>query len=316
MSAVFRRPEFAGAALDLGSLAIDLADYATTGLRAVAVGPSGIGKTNAGLLLAEQLADQGWVSVLLDPEGEIEDLYGAPVSDADGLEARLMHREELPSRILVASARTATEFVPYGRAIMRAADAVRQPIFVLLDEAQLFSASRRRKDDVGEASDLVNDWVQRGRKRALDVCVTAHRFSGSLHRSVFTNANLTLIGRQDDPSAWSALAPRFRGTGLTFTDLAALGPGEFFALTRRGIEKVVMSMAAALAKAAPAATVVPSSVPATFAQWDRALAGITPARLEALTPDVTALLGDLAGLTTAQLQAGYQALTDAAEAAR
>ena len=63
--AVIQRDEMLTAQLDLGGAPIDLAEYATTGLLAVAVGPRGMGKTNAGLLMAEQLAAQGWVSVLI-----------------------------------------------------------------------------------------------------------------------------------------------------------------------------------------------------------------------------------------------------------
>src|SRR5690242_6238754 len=90
--AVFRREELLTAGLSLGSIDIDLADYATTGLRVVTVGPSGIGKTNAGLLIAEQLAKQGWVSVLVDPEGEIEELYGKAVAGVDELRQALAAR--------------------------------------------------------------------------------------------------------------------------------------------------------------------------------------------------------------------------------
>ena len=57
--AVIQRDEMLTAQLDLGGAPIDLAEYATTGLLAVAVGPRGMGKTNAGLLMAEQLAAQG-----------------------------------------------------------------------------------------------------------------------------------------------------------------------------------------------------------------------------------------------------------------
>jgi hypothetical protein len=67
---VIQRTEMFGATLALGGAPIDLSDYATTGLLAVAVGPRGNGKTNAGLLMAEQLSAQGWVSVLIDPEGD------------------------------------------------------------------------------------------------------------------------------------------------------------------------------------------------------------------------------------------------------
>ena len=51
MSGVIRREEFLTSSLDLGTMSVDLQDYATTGLRIVTVGPSGIGKTNAGLLI-------------------------------------------------------------------------------------------------------------------------------------------------------------------------------------------------------------------------------------------------------------------------
>ena len=42
-----------------------------------------------------------------------------------------------------------------------------------------------------------------GRKRALDLFITALRYTGTLHRSIFSNKNLTLIGCQEDPTAWA-----------------------------------------------------------------------------------------------------------------
>ncbi|MHB8564153.1 MAG: hypothetical protein ACYDDA_09475 [Acidiferrobacteraceae bacterium] len=88
--AIIQRNELLNATLHLGGAALDLSDYATTGLRAIAVGPSGTGKSNAGFLMAEQLAAQGWVSVLIDPEGEIESLYGQAVDNPDDLRDRLI----------------------------------------------------------------------------------------------------------------------------------------------------------------------------------------------------------------------------------
>jgi len=310
---VFRRDEFLTAALDLGTTTLDLADYATTGLRVVTIGPSGIGKTNSGLLIAEQLAAQGWQCVLMDPEGEIEALYGDAVPDVAGLEARLAARDSADPMIVV-RVRDAGEFVPYARALMAAVDLHRKPVFLLIDEGQIFSASRKRQDAIGEASDLVNDFVQRGRKRALDLFLSAHRFSGSLHRSVFANKNLCLVGRQEDPTAWSALAPQFKGSGIGFTDLAALAPGEFFCFSRRGVDKVRIPMAEALKAVAPAATIVRPTLPATFADWDRALGQIPTPRLDALTGSVVGLLSAIAGLTPAQLAQGGRALRDEREA--
>lgn len=308
--AVIQRDEMLSAQLDLGGAPIDLGEYATTGLLAVAVGPRGMGKTNAGLLMAEQLAAQGWVSVLIDPESEMESLYGAAVRDAEHLGALLASREQA---IVVVSARDATEFLPYGRAILDAAERFRKPLFVVIDEGQLFSATKKRKEDVGEAAEIINEFAGRGRKRALDLFITALRYTGTLHRSIFSNKNLTLIGCQEDPTAWAALAPQFRASRIEFNDRNALAPGEFFCFSRRGVEKVKMPMAQALRRVAPKARAVRRTLPATFSQWDRAMRGIPTERLRALTDPLVSLLGAIAGLSSQQMMAGAGALQDELE---
>jgi len=306
--AIFRRDEFLTAVLDLGSTSIPLSDYATTGLRIVSIGPSGIGKTNCGLLAAEQLAAQGWVCVLMYPEGEFEALeVGEVMRDAEKLETHVRGRHH---SILVTRVRDTADFLHYGRVLLRVVDAERQPVFLMVDEGQVFSTSRRSKGLIGEASDLLNDLTERGRKRALDLFITAHRFSGTLSRSVFHNKNLTFIGRQEDPTAWSALAPQFKGSEIGFADLAALAPGEFFMFSRRGIAKVLMPMAAGLQKVAPPATIVRQTLPATFSDWDRAMREISDERLLALSDPVCSLLAAIAGATPQQLASGRRALQD------
>jgi hypothetical protein len=304
---VISRDEMLTAALDLGGQPIDLADYATTGLLAVAVGPRGNGKTNAGLLIAEQLAEQGWVSVLIDPENELESLYGAAVKDPEELRERLADRTKT---ILVVCAQDAAEFLPYGEAILEASDDHRKPIFVMIDEGQLFSATKKRTGDVGKASDIVNEFVGRGRKRALDLFITALRYTGTLHRSIFSNKNLTLIGCQEDPTAWSALAPQFRSSKIEFNDLNALAPGEFFCFSRRGLEKIKMPMAGALGRVARKAKSVRRTLPANFRQWDSAMVAIPTERLQALNDPVINLLGAVSGLSAQQMATGTNALQD------
>lgn len=306
---VVRRTELVDAYLIFGEHIVDLEDYATTGLRVVAIGPSGVGKTNAGLLIGEQLAEQGWVSVLVDPEGEIESMYGDAV-DADELQRTLKKRDR---KIVVVSARDATEFIPFGRVIFEAADTHCQPIFVMLDEGQVFSASRKRKNDIGTASDLVNELAQRGRKRALDLFMTATSFTGSLHRHIFANKNLSLIGCQEDPAAWAALAPQFRSAKIEYRDLAALGPGEFFCFSRRGVDKVRLPMAEAMKAVALEAPKIKPALPTTFSQWDRAMRDIHTARLQALTDPVVNLLATVAGLSPQQVMSGRRALEDELE---
>ncbi len=303
--AVIQRAELDGAILDFGTTEIDLSEYAATGLRIVTVGPSGIGKTNAGLLCAEQLADQGWVCVLVDPEGEIASMYGEPVAGVDALSKRLAARDQ---PFVVVSAENASEFVPYSHAILEAADAYRKPIFMMIDEGQVFSAPRKRKSDIGEAADIINQFAERGRKRALDLFLTAHRFTGSLHRSIFGNKNLTLIGCQEDPTAWASLAPQFKASKIEFNDLAALAVGEFFCFSRRGVEKIKMPMAEALKRVAPKAKAIRPKLPSTFSQWDRAMREIPTHRLQALSAPVVDLLGAVAGLTPQQMLSGRRAL--------
>jgi hypothetical protein len=309
--AVIRRDDMLGAMLHLGGTPITLDEYATTGLLAVAIGPRGNGKTNAGLLMAEQLSAQGWVSVLIDPENELESLYGDAVPDPDALQATLARRDK---PILVVNAGDAGEFVPFGRAILDAADRHRKPIFVVIDEGQLFSASRRRSNGIGEAADIINEFAERGRKRALDLFITALRYTGTLQRTLFANKNLTLIGWQEDPTAWSTLAPQFKASKIEFADLNTLTPGEFFCLSRHGVEKIRMPMAEALKAVAPKAKPVAKTLPATFNQWTRAMSAIPTERLAALSEDVVALLGTVAELSPQQVLAGQAALQDVLEA--
>ena len=131
---------------------------------------------------------------------------------------------------------------------------------------------------------------------------------------MFSNSNLKLIGAQEDPTAWSALAPMFRSSGIEFKDLNALGPGEFVCFSRRGIEKTRMPMADGLKKVAPKAKTVKRTLPATFSQWDRAMREISTERLEALSDPVVELLGAVAGLSPQQMLAGARALGDELEA--
>jgi DNA helicase HerA-like ATPase len=69
--------------------------------------------------------------------------------------------------ILVVPVRHTDDFLHYGRRA-DVVDEERKPVFLMVDEAQIFSASRKRKESIGEASDLMNDFTERGRKRALD----------------------------------------------------------------------------------------------------------------------------------------------------
>ena len=311
MSAVFRREELFAATLNLGGEPIDLSDYATTGLRVVAIGGSGSGKTNCGLLIAEQLSAQGWVAILVDPESQLGPLYGDAVRDADELAERLEKRDQ---PIVVVSARDAEEFVPYGKAILEAADLYRKPLFVCLDEAQCFSSVRQRNGSIGEASDLVSAMAERGRKRCLDLFVTtALRCAGSLNRSIFNAKNLTLIARQEDPTSWATLAPQLRGSHIQYEDIAALGQCEFYVFSRRGVDRVKMPMAKGLAAVAPKATTAKTALPSTFTQWDRAMRRIPDDRLAALSDPVISLLGTIVGLSSQQMLAGAHALRDELE---
>lgn len=306
--AVIRRTEMLDATLKLGGAPVALAEYATTGLLAVAVGPRGNGKTNAGLLIAEQLSEQGWISILIDPENELESLYGKAVDAPEQL-LQLLESRERP--IVVVSAKDAEEFIPFGNAILEAADKHRKPIFVMIDEGQLFSASKKK--DIADATEIINQIAERGRKRALDLFITALRYTSSLHRTIFANKNLTLVGCQEDPTAWSVLAPQFRASKIEYGDLNALSTGEFFCFSRRGVEKVKMPMAAALQKVAPKAQASKRTLPATFSQWNRAMRDIPTDRLEALSDPVINLLGSIAGIPTQQMLSGARALQDELE---
>lgn len=307
---VISRLEMQSAMLDFGGDPIDLADYQTTGILAVGMGPRGQGKTNAGLVMAEQLSEQGWVSVLLDPEGEMESLYGEAVASPEDLYERLELRDQ---RIVVVSVQSVEDFVPYGEVILQAADDFRKPTFVFIDEGQLFSSGRKSKGAIGEASEIINDFAERGRKRALDMYITVHKFNGSIHRSLFVNKNLTLVGRMEDSVGWSSMAQQFRASRIQFSDVNALMPHEFICFSRRGVEKVSMPMAKALAKVAPPVKIMKQALPATFSQWDAAMREIPTERLQALNDDIVTFLAGVTGLPAQKVISGHQAMADELE---
>ncbi len=124
---------------------------------------------------------------------------------------------------------------------------------------------------------------------------------------------MTLIGCQEDPTAWSALAPQFKASKIEFTDLNALAPGEFFCFSRRGVEKIKMPMAAALKAVAPQAKPVAKTLPTTFNQWTRAMHRFRPNAC-ALDEGVVNLLAVVADLSPQQKLAGQTALQDELEA--
>lgn len=301
------RDELLTAHLDFGENQLDLSPYATTGLRIVCVGASGTGKTSTGLLIAEQLADQGWVSVIVDPEDEVGPLFNGAVESPEALEESLSRRDQ---PVLVVDAKDPASFLEYGEVVYRAADQHRKPIFLMIDEGQLYSAAARRKDGLGESTDLLNDLATRGRKRALDLFLTSRSFAGSLNRALFNVKNLTMISAQNDPCAWSALAPQFRGTNIRFADLAALSTSEFFVFGPQGMEKVRMQMPRAMEDVALKAKPVRPVTPSTFSQWDEAMSLISDERLAAITPEVVALLGAVGSLSPHQLASGQRALAD------
>ena len=70
------------------------------------------------------------------------------------------------------------------------------------------------------------------------------------------------------------LAPQFKASKIEFADLNALTPGQFFCLSRHGVEKIRMPMAAALKAVAPKAKPVTKALPATFNEWSRAMSQI------------------------------------------
>jgi hypothetical protein len=307
------RKEFKGAILDLGGTPMDLSEYASTGLRVLAIGPSGCGKTNVGQLVAEQLSAQGWVSVIVDPEGEVAAQYGGAVEDPDELRTLLIERTQ---PIVVVHATEPSEFIDYGRVILEVGDRYRNPTVVVIDEGQLFSSSKKtskENSDLGESVDILNQIAERGRKRSLDLCITALKFTGSLSRSLFNTKSLTLIGRQEDPTAWSSIAPLFRASKIQYADVSALSTGEFFLFSKTGVEKVRVPMAEALKRVASKAVVTQPKLPATFSQWDRAMRQIPDARLADLTPEMVSFLGAVAGLSGQQMASGTQALLDERE---
>ena len=92
-------------------------------------------------------------------------MYGDAVADVDALRLRPGVKRDEP--FVVVAAEDASEFVPYGRAILEAADTSQEAHIPDDRRGQVFSAPKKRKGDIGEAADIVNEFATRGRKRVL-----------------------------------------------------------------------------------------------------------------------------------------------------
>jgi hypothetical protein len=186
---------------------------------------------------------------------------------------------EARSPIVVVSAEDASEFIPYGRAILEAADQDRKPIFVMMDEGQVFSAPKKREGRHRRGlrhRQPVRRARPQARARPLPHGAALHRLAASLD---LRHKNLSLIGCQEDPTAWAALAPQFKASKIEFGDLAGARARRVLLLQPRGVEKIRMPMAEALKRVAPKAKAIKPKLPTTFSQWDRAMREIPTPRL-------------------------------------
>src|SRR3546814_20269004 len=90
----------------------------------------------------------------------MESMYGKAVKDADELLERLTKRDQ---PIVVVAAGDAEAFVPYGLVILEAAENFRKPVFVVIDDGQIFSGATR--GNTNEAEGIINQCAERGRMR-------------------------------------------------------------------------------------------------------------------------------------------------------
>jgi hypothetical protein len=74
--------------------------------------------------------------------------------------------------------------------------------------------------------------------------------------------------------------------------------------------KPILELGDALRKVAPKASAAKQALPTSFVQWDRAMRALPTEHLRAISAEVAALLGAIAGLSPQQMQTGHRALAD------
>lgn len=239
--------------------AVPLADFAATGERDAILASSGMGKSYLCGVLLEETLENGNMVCIIDPEGEhftlaerypcliIGGEHGQVPFDPSGVD---LYVETMVSTglstIFDLSEYIDSEQQEYfgviADSLFRIEQKYRRKVRLVVEEAQIYAPqsglSGNKKKLKGMDSMTVSQRIaKRGRKRAIDSLWATQR-PASLSKDILSQCNRFWFGGITSELDYKAIKPFLQEAGITFQDIKALQPGQFYCYYKGKTNKI------------------------------------------------------------------------------
>lgn len=227
---------------------VSLEDYSATGERDAILASSGMGKSYLTGVIAEETLENGGLLCVIDPEGEYFTLAERyPILIVGGENAMVPLDEEAIdlyvqtmlegnlSVIFDLSEHLDHEqqdlYAQIAESLFHQETTFRKKVRIIIEEAQIYapqrmasSGTKKKKWDPVNSSQKL---AKRGRKRAIDSLWATQR-PASLSKDILSQCNRFWFGGIMAEQDYKAIKPFLNEAGISFNDVKALQPGEFY----------------------------------------------------------------------------------------
>lgn len=242
------------------TFAVPLADFATTGERDAILASSGMGKSYLTGVLLEETLENGTLVCIIDPEGEhftLAERY--PCLIIGGEHAHVPFDPDavdLYTESMVASGLSTifdlSEYIDQEQqqyfgvivdSLFRVEQRYRRKVRLVVEEAQIYApqsgvGAGAKKALKGQDSLTVSQRIaKRGRKRAIDSLWATQR-PASLNKDILSQCNRFWFGGITSELDYKAIRPFLNEAGISFQDIKALQPGQFYFYAKGKTEKI------------------------------------------------------------------------------
>ena len=242
------------------TFAVPLADFASTGERDAVLASSGMGKSYLTGVILEETLENGILVCIIDPEGEhftLAERYPMLIIggehahvpfDPDGVD---FYVEAMLSTGL-STIFDLSEFIDQeqqeyyaliGDSLFRLEQKYRRKVRLVVEEAQIYAPQAgltpglKKKLKGVDPITVSQRIAKRGRKRALDSLWATQR-PASLSKDILSQCNRFWFGGITSELDYKAIKSFVTEAGITFSDIKALQPGEFYFYAKGKTEKI------------------------------------------------------------------------------
>ncbi len=199
--------------------------------KAAAIGRTGSGKTNTAIVLAEQMIEQGFPCVIIDPQGDwwgLRSKYSMPILGGRHGDIPLeAHNGELAADFVIEHrvpvlldliGMTESEMVRFGSDFAkRLWHKNEQAVHVFLDEADLFAPQSNAKGPKAQCLGAWQNVIRRGRSRGIGCTMLTQR-SAVINKDLLTQADPLIVHRLTAPPDLAAVEAYLDAHGMAKKD--------------------------------------------------------------------------------------------------